>query len=102
IKNEDIYKTPCEGEVWIFSCTNKNNLVNYRSQYSAISGRLLLSAFHDVEHDLGVLERALRQHELPTLTKQLFFKHPEFRGIGCGEQRIKTAIRRVGSARLFL
>lgn len=102
IKNEDIYKTPCEGEVWIFSCTNKNNLVNYRSQYSAISGRLLLSAFHDVEHDLSVLERALRQHELPTLTKQLFFKHPEFRGIGCGEQRIKTAIRRVGSARLFL
>lgn len=101
-RKELAYREPCEAEVWEFSCANSKVLINYRSQYSAIAGRLVLAAFDDIEGDLRLFERALRQYELPSLTKRLFFRHPEFRGIGCGESRIRKAIERAGSARQFL
>ncbi|EGR1869948.1 hypothetical protein D3N24_21330 [Vibrio vulnificus] len=102
IRKEHTYKEPCVAEVWVFSCASPKVLINYRPQYSATSGRLVLDAFNDIESDLRLYERALRQYELPTLTKKLFFTHPEFRGIGCGESRISKAIERAGSARQFL
>lgn len=101
-RKDHAYKEPCEAEVWMFSCANQKVLINYRPQYSATSGRLILAAFDDIEGDLRLFERALRQYELPALTKKLFFRHPEFRGIGCGESRIRKAIERAGSARQFL
>ena len=101
IKKAFAYKEPSEAEVWLFSCTNQKELINYRPQHHATTGKLLLVAF-DVEGELALFERALKQYELPTLTKKLFLGHPEFRGIGCGKSRIMKAIKRVGSARQFL
>lgn len=101
IKKAFAYKEPSEAEVWLFSCSNQKELINYRPQHHATSGKLLLVAF-DVEGELTLFERALKQYELPTLTKKLFLGHPEFRGIGCGKSRIMKAIKRVGSARQFL
>jgi len=101
IKKVSVYKEPYEAEVWLFTCSDKTTLINYRPQYYATSGKLLLLAF-DVEGDLSLFERALQQYELPTLTKKLLLGHPEFRGIGCGKSRIMKAIRRAGSARQFL
>lgn len=101
IKKALTYKEPSETEVWLFSCTNKKDLINYRPRYHATSAKLLLVAF-EVEGEVALFERALKQYELPTLTKKLFLGHPEFKGIGCGKSRILKAIKRVGSTRQFL
>ena len=48
--------------------------------------------------------KTYRKYELDykIVNDSLFLKHPKFRGIGCGQERIKKAIKEVGSARQFL
>ncbi|RQW62074.1 ATP-dependent DNA helicase [Vibrio viridaestus] len=102
IKQQLIFKKPCEAEIWHFRCETGSTLVNYRQQFKATEAKLTFRAFSDINSELDLYEQAFKQFQLPSLTQKLFYKHPEFRGIGCGKARIEKAIRKIGSARKFL
>ncbi|NQZ19630.1 MAG: hypothetical protein HRT44_10300, partial [Bdellovibrionales bacterium] len=102
IKKQFVFKEPLIAEVWQFNCSSASKFINFIPQYASTEGILTLAGLASVDSELELFERTGKPCTLPSLTNRLFLKHPKFRGIGCGQERIKKAIKEVCSARKFL